>query len=107
MAKTYQTHIYHIICEGNSEEAYLQEEQVCNWHTICVRHNHFISPMNREKVKEEIQQIIPDYAKGSLPKEIPINAEFLKRLYENQKDSNIKFKSDFVDVIKSLLKNAN
>lgn len=86
---------------------HLLDKQVQDWHEICVKERHFDIPMFGEKVGKLITSIIPGYAKGSLSQAIQINGEFLNRLYKNQENSKIKFTSDFVDVIKQLVKIAN
>ena len=87
---------------------HLSDEKIREWRKICIGQNHFNIPMNGEVVEKLIKSIIPDYLKGSLPKEIQSNlGESLIRLYENQKNSTVEFRSDFADVIKQLLKIPN
>lgn len=86
---------------------HLPDKQVQDWHKICVDNNHFDIPMIGRNVRKLIKSIIFDYSKGSLSQKIQINDESLTRLYENQKNSALKFGSDFIDVIKQLVKIPN
>lgn len=73
------------------------EEIVLKWQSICLAHNHFREPLNANTYGKLLQgqNIISKYKKGELPEELQFNKETFDRLFENQKNKEIKFKSDF------------
>ena len=82
---------------------HLEKSVVLKWQDICEKNGHFEKPLTSEKLEELITQIIPNYKKGYIPAEIELNYEALNRLFSNNKDPEIKFRSDFADFIEKEL----
>jgi hypothetical protein len=79
-------------------------DKILEYQKKCEKHNHFRSPMKEKEYLPLFKETCDEnYEKGSLPKGFEISEESLKRLSKNNKDESIKFKSDFVKVIKKLL----
>lgn len=82
---------------------HLDKSVVLKWQDICGKNGHFEKPLTSEELEELITQIIPNYKKGYIPAEIELNYEALNRLFSNNKDPEIKFRSDFADFIEKEL----
>jgi len=79
-------------------------DKILEYQKKCEKHNHFKFPMKEKEYLPLFKETCDgNYEKGSLPKGFEISEESLKRLSKNNKDESIEFKSDFVEVIESLI----
>lgn len=79
--------------------------KVLEWQSICEKKNHFDDPMNEEEVTKNIRNLIPEYRKGELPKQVVLNKETLLKFLENNSDSEIKFRSGFAELLAEIIDN--
>jgi hypothetical protein len=82
---------------------HLEKEKVLEHQRRCEQRNHFKIPLHEKEYLPLINEIFPKYTKGSLPSTF-ISDKSLKLLFSNNEDLNIKFKSDFVDIIEPIVR---
>ncbi|MDR1123482.1 MAG: RloB family protein [Elusimicrobiota bacterium] len=82
---------------------HLSPTELLNWKNICIRSNHFSSPMHGDDVVKKIQAVIPGYSKGNLP--FSIDTDCLNSLNSNKGNFHIcPGVSDFINVYLAFLK---
>jgi hypothetical protein len=74
---------------------HLDRNSILEYQKKCEDKNHFNIPMKVEVYMPLIKNIFSGYKKGTLPADFVISEESLKRLFLNNQDSDIKFRSDF------------
>lgn len=83
---------------------HLPREIVINWQDICIGEQHFQTPLHSDShlklLKDNITEFT-NYEKGDLP--FGITIETLKNALNNHRDSEIKFRCDFIDIINNIL----
>jgi hypothetical protein len=80
---------------------HLPDSKLNAWHNICQKRNHFMNPMIAKDYVPLFQNIIPGYSKGDVP--IEINEDSLKLALQRQDDTRVRFKCDFLEIIRECL----
>jgi hypothetical protein len=78
---------------------HFDRKKVLEWQAICEKFHHFDNPMNGEEVTKNLRMLIPDYRKGELPKQLMLNKETFLKFLNNNRDSEIKFRSGFFELL--------
>lgn len=87
---------------------HLEKEEVLKYQKLCDVEGHFDNPMESERYMDLIKNnVFKNYSKGCFPEEFIINRKSIERLFKNNKDSGIKFRSDFADLIEKLILDAS
>lgn len=72
------------------------------WQDICRKKKHFEKPLCEDEYLPLYQKsVFPKYEKGNIPFEI--KDEYIQQALLNQKNTNILFKSDFLDLLSDLI----
>lgn len=81
---------------------HLDDKIITEWQEKLIKRNHFNVPLISDEYIDLLKKnmtIFKDYQKGVIPDEIQITFESIKHSYEIHINSNIKFKSNFLDFI--------
>lgn len=81
--------------------SHLQDDVFEMWKSVCIQHNHFITPMFEEEALPLIREhLFPNYKKGECPFE-ELTKEKLELLFSHNKEP---FKSSFADFLEGILR---
>ena len=86
---------------------HLNKENVLEWQEICKELGHFNVPINSKEYHEHVRQFFPNYKKGVMPSEIILNKETIYRLFDNNSDIDIRFRSGIATLLSDIFKNTN
>lgn len=79
---------------------YQPKNVVLAYQEKCESFKHFDSPMKSGKIEEVIRDFFPNYEKGKLP--FTLDEQAIINLQKNNKDPEISFHSDFVDLLEEI-----
>ena len=82
---------------------HLNLDELINWNRICVIKKHNILPLVSCEYLKLFKGVFTNYVKGDFPIK-DFNITILNQAINNNKNSNIVLKSDFLDYIEKLLK---
>lgn len=78
---------------------HLDHTYICPWENVCVAHGHFLNPLaKRTYIHLFREHVFNGYEKGELP--FQLTWEHINRLYRNNDDKTIRFKSSFCNFLK-------
>jgi hypothetical protein len=84
---------------------HLEANKLAEWESLCGGQGHFDEPMTAAVYEPLLREhMFRGYKKGNLPEQFgDITQACLTRLFENNKDKNIPFRSDFADFLEGIL----
>lgn len=81
-----------------------RKDIVLNYQRLCKERDHFNTPMKAYIYMDLIKEnVFSDYKKGSLPNDFKISDESLNRLFSNNNDQCINFKSGFAEFLQGII----
>ena len=81
---------------------HMPDDILQKWQKICHHHNHFEHPLHAETyIPLYRQHVNCSYEKATMP--FAIDKDNISNALKNQKDSNCRFRSDFLDFLKTLI----
>lgn len=84
---------------------HMPDDILAKWQEICRKNKHFESPLHATSYMPLYKgNVLHYYEKANMP--FPITTELLTQALKNQKNASVLFKSDFLNLLKDLIKNS-